>query len=161
MCSNVHSINLTIGEIEHLHFLFWIHTTFQYLRFGKGKRFELYLSLTGFQFSDFPSFFFLRLSHFFPELADLSNLVAMLDLSKLKILLQISLTHAGLFDAKIVSTNHSTFPLHHLAESCHSIDLDFFSYNRLKCKGYRQLTLSLPSDFGPCYPIFLNACWFR
>ena len=34
-------------------FLFWIHITFQYFGIVKGKRFKLYLSLTGFQYSDF------------------------------------------------------------------------------------------------------------
>ena len=54
---------------------------------------------------------FLRASYLFLELAKFSNFVAMLDLSKLKILQQISLTRVGLFGAKILSTNHSTFPL--------------------------------------------------
>ena len=57
-CSSVHSINLIV-EIEPLQslFFFWIHITFQYLRIVERKRFELYLSLMGFQCSDSFLFF--------------------------------------------------------------------------------------------------------
>ena len=118
--------------------LFWIHTTFQHLRFGQEKRFGLYLSLTGFQFPDFLSFYgrvsfsgagwsqqsccnawFVQTSDFtlftcelsFPGVGWIQHVVLTLTLSKLKILLKISLMRAGLFGAKILSTNHSTFPL--------------------------------------------------
>ena len=88
-----------------------MHTTFQYLRFRKGKRFELYLSLTGFQLLDFSSFSLFTGELSFPGAGWNQHLAPTLDLSKLKILLQISLTRVDLFGAKILSTNHSTFPL--------------------------------------------------
>ena len=113
-------------------------------------------------FSIFRFYLFLRGSYLFPELAEISILfqrwicpnwrfysfygwaisfrsclqhfVSTPDLSKLKILLQFFLTRAGLFGAKILLTNHSTFPL---PPPRRMIDLDFFHFNWLKCKGYR------------------------
>ena len=72
----------------------WIHITFQYLGIVEGKQFKLYLSLTGFQCSDF----FLS----FLQVSDLSGVdrdqrVSLADFCpKLKILLQISLTGNGI-----------------------------------------------------------------
>ena len=150
---------LIIGEIEHLQFSL-IHTTFQYLRFGKGKRFELYLSLMGFQLVDFSS-----LSLFTGELSSSGagwnqHLFPTLDL---KILLQFSLTRAGLFGAKILSTSYSTFPLppprritppdwpwllSFLQAKVQRVQLDYpFSH--------------LPFQRSIRYPIFLNTCWFK
>ena len=88
--------------------VFWIHTTFQYLRLRNRKQFELYLSLTGFRLQ---ILLFLWVSSSFARACWIQHLVPMLDLSKLKILLQISLMHASLFGTKILSTNHSTFLL--------------------------------------------------
>ena len=77
LCKWVYLVFSTIYWVKwNIYSLFWIHTTFQYLIFGKGKWFELYLSLIGFQFLDFLSF--LQVSYILPELIELSNLVATL-----------------------------------------------------------------------------------
>ena len=126
----------------------------------------------------------------FLELADLSNLVEILDQSKLQILLFLWVIifsrswlisvillrywispnfrfyffllgdnffpccNAGVVQTEDSPSNFSItcqpflvwrfcqstswlFLIHHLAESHHPIDLDFFRFNRLKCKGYR------------------------
>ena len=78
---NVHTMFLIIDEIEHSQF-FWIHTTFQYLRYGKRKWFELYLSLMDFQF---PDLFFLWVI--------------------------LPFSRSWPFGAKILSTNQSSFLL--------------------------------------------------
>ena len=62
----------------------------------------------------------------FPESAEFSMRFWRCLLSKLKFLLQISLTGDGLFGAKSLWANHSIFFFHHLVRSHHSTDLDFF-----------------------------------
>ena len=101
-------------------FNYWWNRTFTFFfnaynfpifKTWKRKTFWAVLFFDGFSTSRF----FLLLSFYGWAIFSWScwnqHLVPMLDLSKLKILLQISLTRAGLFGAKILSTNHSTFPL--------------------------------------------------
>ena len=76
----------------------------------------------GFQFSDF-LLSLLRVSVLFSELADLSDITATLDLSKLKF--PSNFSNACHFGTKSLLTNHPTFLFHHLTESRHLIDLDF------------------------------------
>ena len=154
-------MNLTISGIEHLKFFFSFLNTYSFPIFKIWKRktiwavlifdgfliFRSSLFFTGeylfpelaefsnlvamLGLSKFQILLFLRVS--FPELADLSNFVASLDLSKLKILLQISLTRAGFFARRFGRPAIQLLLFHHLTESCHPIDHDFFSFNRLKC----------------------------
>ena len=88
---------------------FLIHITFQYLRIVEGKWFELNLSLTSSQFSDF-FLTFLQVSVFsgagWPQQSG-----SKAGFIQTKILLQISLTCDGLFGTKNLWTNHLTFPL--------------------------------------------------
>ena len=85
-------------------FLKKIHITIQYLGIVEGKRFELYLSLTGSQFSDF-FLSFLQVSVFlgagWPQRSS-SNA----GFIQIKTLFQISLTRDGFFGAKSLWTNH-------------------------------------------------------
>ena len=105
-CRNVHSISFFfIDEIKHLQF-FLIHTTFQYLRSGKGKRFELYLSLTDFQFPDLLFFFtgeFLSFAR-----SPSNSLVLKADPPETEDSPSDFSNVCRPFGAKILSTNHST-----------------------------------------------------
>ena len=128
-----------------LFFFFWMHITFQYLRILEGKRFELYLSLTGSQFSDFfLSFLWVSV---FPRAGWPQRSGSIAGFIQTKILLQISLMHNGLFGAKSLWTNHLTFPLlppHRVTP------LDWprlLSFNKLKGTECRSLDLSFYYHF--------------
>ena len=114
--------------------VFRIHITFKYLRFGKRKRFELYLSL-----ADFRSQTFLFTHDFFlsPRARWKQRLLSKLFRPRLKILFQISLTCAGLLARRFYLPINHPFFFHHLAESYHSNDLDLchLSLQQAKMQG--------------------------
>ena len=150
--------NLTIDETESFPFLslfffffFWIHITFQYLGIVEGKQFKLYLSLTGFQCSDF-FLSFLRVSDlpgvsgdqhvvladFCPKLCSTLftgdfpqsrlNSACLFNADfcpKLKILHQISLTGNGILVRRVCEPIIRLFLFHCPVRLRHSIDLDF------------------------------------
>ena len=102
-------------------FFFRIHSTFQFLRFGKRKRFELYLSLTDFRSQTFSFYGWFILSSEFMGTATYFNAGP----HKTKDSFSNFSNACRLLGAKIPPTNQNhLFFFHHLAESRHPTDLD-------------------------------------
>ena len=126
-CRNGQTISLIIDEIEHSQ-LFWIHTTFLYLRFGKGKRFNLWGIFNSLTVSFYGWFFSFSWSS-----SVYSDLFLTLFRPKLRIFYEISRTHAGISARRFSRPINHLFFFLHTAESRHSIA---YRFNSLKCKGY-------------------------
>ena len=105
-CRNVHTIFLIIDEIKYS--VFRIHTTFQNLRLGKRKRFELYLSLTDFRSQNFSFYgWFFSFSRSSSKTATAFKVV----LPETEDSLSNFSNSCRPFGAKILSTNQSSFLL--------------------------------------------------
>ena len=132
---------------------FWIHITFQYLRIVEGKRFELYLSLTGFRFFRFLSLLF---TGDWPSWSRLNS--ACCSNAGFCPNWRSSFSRVMAFLARrACGPIIRLFLFHHLAGSRHLIDLDFFRSTDFRA----QSADSFPLLFPTILTVSLNACWFK